>query len=130
MKKFLKIKYLSSILLKNAFEVNLMRIVCNKNTKFIRNVTCSVQPSLGEHGSYNIEAHVQPNKTVPNLIVKLSAFRNVNRRYQIYFGIRNIPIDICRFFNNGLSSNLMNIFADDLKKQSNVFHPCPFMVIY
>lgn len=103
-------------------------MVCIKNSDYIHNITCSVQPALGKYGSYNVEAFVKENKSIPNLIVKLSAFRNVNHRYQTYFGIRNILIDICRFFKGGLTSKLMDIFADDLKKHSNVFHPCPFSV--
>lgn len=41
-------------------------------------------------------------------------------------GIRDLPIDICRLFRGDITSNLVNIFAEDLKKHTNIFHGCPF----
>lgn len=53
--------------------------------------------------------------------------KNTNLRYLSYM-IHNYTIDLCAQFGGTLSSPFADIFTNEFKKYSNIFHPCPFTV--
>lgn len=63
-----------------------------------------------------------------HLQVRISLVRKVKQRYMPMFGIKNVTIDMCRYFKGMSSSNLMDMVIGDVRKYTNVAHPCPFSV--
>lgn len=50
------------------------------------------------------------------------------KEYTIFLGAANISIDICRIFGGRTQSIFIDMILKDLKKSTNLFHPCPYKV--
>lgn len=59
---------------------------------------------------------------------KLTFARKVNQNYASVYGVRDLPIDICKYFKGLGRSNFMYLITDHLKNYTNLLHPCPFSV--
>lgn len=44
-------------------------------------------------------------------------------------GLTNLTVDACKYLNNRMSSTILDIAIKDLRKYSNIIHPCPHKVI-
>lgn len=53
--------------------------------------------------------------------------RNQNLEYRPHM-IVNYVVDICRFMDGKLGNKFMDFLEGDLKKFSNIIHPCPYVV--
>lgn len=47
--------------------------------------------------------------------------------YRTFMGVRNVSIDLCKV-NKGSQSMLLEIFAKNVGKYSNIMRQCPFRV--
>ena len=61
-------------------------------------------------------------------LIALVSSRQGTKKYSPVMGLKNITIDVCRYLSGSVGSHFVDIFANDLKKYSNAFHPCPFSV--
>lgn len=46
------------------------------------------------------------------------------------YGMKNVTIDMCKYLRSGSGSNFMNFIISDLRKTSNMVHPCPYTVTW
>lgn len=60
--------------------------------------------------------------------MKLSVSRKVKKRFMPIFGLKNITIDMCRYLKGIAKSQFMDMIAGNMRKYSNILHPCPFSV--
>lgn len=50
------------------------------------------------------------------------------KQFSFFMGASNISIDICKVFGGRGQSMFIDMVAKDLKKSTNMLHPCPFQV--
>lgn len=50
-------------------------------------------------------------------------------KYETVMGMRNITFNMCNLLGEKKESFLIGVFAKDIKKHTNLIHPCPFSVI-
>lgn len=62
--------------------------------------------------------------------MKASTYRKTSALIYKPFMVVNVTVDICKF-NKGLVRHpWFDLFLEDLKKYSNLLHPCPFKVSF
>lgn len=55
-------------------------------------------------------------------------YRKLNElKYKPFLGLTNYTSNVCNYLTNG-NSMVIDMFMEDLKKHSNLVHPCPFQV--
>lgn len=60
--------------------------------------------------------------------MKISALRKHGKGYVVFMGLRNVTVDICRAFSGSVQFVVLDMILEDVKRYSNLFHPCPFAV--
>lgn len=55
-------------------------------------------------------------------------FRQDSKSFVSFMGVRNVTIDVCRYMNGAVQSALLDIIVADLRKFTNLLHPCPYNV--
>lgn len=60
------------------------------------------------------------------LSVKLKQPRDTD--YKTFLGLSNVTIDVCKVFSGKAQSIFLEMILGDLKKSTNMMHPCPFKV--
>lgn len=60
--------------------------------------------------------------------MRYSFYQKRKNKFVILFGMRNVTIDMCKFFNGIVATNFVTMATKDLRNYSNFFHPCPFSV--
>lgn len=133
----------------NRYNIKIAKLACGHNPQLLVSFNCSTtQPA----NDFSVDLNIKPSLMVQTLSVRSVFFfsytlwkmrrsmcifqvkvtvyhpANKNGKGKIFFGMSNITIDLCRFFNGKITSNLMEIIAGDLRKCSNGYHPCPYEV--
>lgn len=124
--------------------------LCDSHPEIAYNLTCSFRQIAGQNGTFSVDFYFR--KPVNNILVeflkflfmcvaltvsipiilqfKLTFARKINNKkgYSPLYGVKNLPIDICKVFRGVAHSNFMYLVTDFLKNYTNVLHPCPFTV--
>lgn len=50
-------------------------------------------------------------------------------KFKPFLGLSNVTADLCQYLDHG-NSMLVDMFIDEIKKTSNLFHSCPFTVCF
>lgn len=63
--------------------------------------------------------------------VKMSWFYKTfnDLKFKPFLGLSNVTVDLCQYLDHG-NSMLVDMFIDQIKKTSNLFHSCPFKVCF
>lgn len=62
--------------------------------------------------------------------VKMSWFYRISNDipFKSFLGLSNVTVDLCQYLEHGSGIMMVDMFVDEFKKSSNLFHPCPFKV--